>query len=389
MATPRVLFVDHAGVLGGAELYLLDVARTYGDAATVLLFEDGPFRERLTEEGLRVHVVPAPDGFLSAQKQSGVTDALRALPGYASLVHRLRRHAREHEVVFANSQKALVAAGPAAWTANRPFVWNLHDILTADHFSPLIRQVAVRMANAFTHRVVVNSRATRQAFAESGGNASRCRVVYNGFDPNRFAPPDSGQLHELRKDLGIDEATPTVGVFGRLAPWKGQHVLIDALPHLPDVHALLVGAPLFDGDDSYADALRRRAEQRGVTDRIHFLGFREDVSRLMHLVDVVAHTSVAPEPFGRVIVEGMLTGTPVVGTRAGGPSEIIDDPDTGRLLPPDDPHALAAALREILADPEHARAMGTAGRNRARERFSVDRMQQNVAAAIDEARTVQ
>jgi glycosyltransferase involved in cell wall biosynthesis len=270
-----------------------------------------------------------------------------------------------------------MAAAPAAWWTGRPFIWSLHDILTADHFSTLNRRLAAGVANAFAHRVLVNSKATRRAFAESGGDASRCRVVYNGLDPDRFASPDADRLRDLRRDLEVGE-NPLVGVFGRLTPWKGQHVLVDALSELPGVHALLVGASLFENDTAYADVLRQRARQRGVADRTHFLGFRDDVPQLMHLVDVVVHTSTAPEPFGRVLVEGMLAGTPIIGTRAGGPTEIIDDPETGLLVPPGDSGALASAIRNVLSNPERARSMAENAQMHAQDRFSIEQMRRQV-----------
>jgi len=386
MTSRRILFVDHAGVLGGAELYLLDVAQHYRDHATVLLFEDGPFRKRLEKAGITVEVAPAPDAFLSVQKASGPFDALRAVPGLASLIAQVTRHAREHDVMFANSQKALMVAGIAAWWAERPFVWNLHDILTADHFSSINRHLAVRVANAFADRVIVNSQATQEAFAQSGGDATRCHIVYNGLDPDRFTPPTPDELQSLREEIGLEDGVPTVGIFSRLAPWKGQHVLIDALPDLPSVHALLVGDALFGGDDPYAQSLRQRAAGGGVANRVHFLGFRDDVPTLMHLVDVVVHTSVAPEPFGRVIVEGMLACTPVVATRAGGAREIVDTGDTGLLVEPGKPSALSEALRMLLNNPSQGKAMAEAAYVKAQSVFSraamLDRIDEVLAPVL-------
>jgi glycosyltransferase involved in cell wall biosynthesis len=378
----RILFVDHAGVLGGAELYLLDIARHYRDRCTVLLFEDGPFRERLEESEVNVRVLDATQAFQSIRKAGSLWDGVRALPGALSIIARLAEHARRHDIVFANSQKALVAAGPAAWWAGRPFVWNLHDILTADHFSRTNRQVAIRVANAFADRVIVNSRATQSAFERCGGASDRCAVVYNGLDADRFAPLSDTRRRMLRTRLGLPDEAFTVGVFSRLAPWKGQHVLIDALSDLPDVHALFVGDALFDGDESYAETLRTRAAQRGVADQAHFLGFRDDVPALMQLVDVVAHTSTAPEPFGRVIVEGMLARRPVIATNTGGAQEIITHKQNGLLINPGDRKALQRALNGLLNHPNKRRQLARAGYESARSRFSIQQMLDGISKVI-------
>ena len=174
-----------------------------------------------------------------------------------------------------------------------------------------------------------------------------------------------------------------LGSFSRLAPWKGQHVLLEGLPYLPGIHALLVGDAIF-GEQAYAKALRQQSKDLGVEGRVHFLGFRQDIPRLMRLSDLVVHTSVAPEPFGRVIVEGMLARSPVVATRAGGAVEIVDDEVSGILVPPGDASALAGAISGLLTDPVRAQALAGAGYEKALEQFSVPAMLEGVAQQLQE-----
>ena len=383
MSNPRVLFLDQAGVLGGAELYLLDVARAFRTTSRVVLFEDGPFRERLEDAGIPAEAYSAPDALLNVKKAAGLTSALRAVPGLVRLTAQVARTARTYDVIFANSQKSMLVAGLAGMVARRPVVWNLHDMLTADHFSALNRWVAVRWANELVDRVIANSQATQSAFRQSGGRGDKTTVVYNGIDPAPFEAVDSSDLEALHEELDCPEP-PLLGVFGRLAPWKGQHVVLEALPDLPEAHALFVGDTLFRGDESYEETLRRTARRLNVADRVHFLGFRDDVPRLMTFVDLVLHTSVAPEPFGRVIVEGMLAGTPVIATRAGGAVEIVQESDTGVLVPPDDSDALSTAVRDLLSNPDRAHSMARAAQSYARRRFSVEHMQRGVRAVIGE-----
>jgi glycosyltransferase involved in cell wall biosynthesis len=180
------------------------------------------------------------------------------------------------------------------------------------------------------------------------------------------------QVNELRAALGLGDG-PVLGVFGRLAPWKGQHVLLDALAELADVpnlQALVVGDALF-GEADYAKSLRRKAEALGLGGRVRFLGFRDDVPALMRLADIVVHTSVAPEPFGRVVVEGMLAGRPVVATRGGGVVEIVEDGVTGLLTEPGDARSLAAAVRGLLGDAARRQSIATRGQRFALQHFGV------------------
>lgn len=383
-SSPRILFLDHTATLGGGELYLLDVAKAYADSSRVVLFSEGPFADRLRSEDIPTSIVPAPKRVLDVPRKADVWDVLQAIPGVFRFVFQIARLARDYDLVFANSQKSMLIGALASTLARRPFVWNLHDLLTADHFTALNRRLAVTVANWTTTRIIVNSKATRSALAEAGGRVDHTHVVYNGLGADAFDALSAEAGPSLRSTLGLDGA-PLLGVFSRLAPWKGQHVLIDALAQLPEVHALLVGDALFEGDVPYVDELKSRARSRGVSERVHFLGFRDDVPALMKACDAIVHTSVAPEPFGRVIVEGMLARRPVVATRAGGPLEIVEDGQTGRLVPPNDAEALATAVQSLLNDPARAKSLAEAGRKRAEERFSVSSMIEGVDEVLTAA----
>jgi len=386
MSDPRVLFLDHAGVLGGAELYLLDVVRQFEGTSHVVLFEPGPFEDRLRAHDVSVEVCPAPAAFLNVQKSSGWGAAASFLPGLVRLSVQLAQRARDYDLLYANSQKALFVAGLAGFFARRPVLWNLHDLLTPDHFSRLSRRAATLWANGFADHVVVNSEATRSAFVQSGGRSHETTVVYNGIDPTSFAPASLPPPHQTRDTLDLPEG-PLIGVFSRLAPWKGQHVVLNALSRLPDVHGLLVGDTLFRGDESYKTKLHRMAERLGVRDRIHFLGFRDDVAELMHAVDAVVHASTQPEPFGRVIVEGMLARRPVIATRAGGAAEIIQHRQTGLLTSPGNADELSEALDWIVSNPEQASQLAEAGRQHALDRFSLDTMMTQISDVIHDVTT--
>jgi glycosyltransferase involved in cell wall biosynthesis len=379
---PRVLFLDHTGGIGGAELILLDVVKWHGAAGSVVLFADGPFRERLEEVGAEVGVLPAPGAVNRVSREGKMVRNLRSGPGVLRLARRVARLSEGYDLLYANSQKAFVVGALAGRIVGKPIIWHQHDLLTPDHFSRGLRRLAVALANHLVERVIVNSRATAEAFVASGGRAEKVRLVYNGIDPAPFGSIVQTEVDALRRELGLD-GVPVVGVFSRLAPWKGQHVLLEALTRLPGVHALLVGDAVF-GEHAYAEALRDQSKTLGIEDRVHFAGFRRDIPQLMRLSGVVAHTSVDPEPFGRVIVEGMLAGRPVVATRAGGAVEIVEDGTSGVLVPPRDATALASALSDLLADPARADAIAEAGREAALEFFSLRAMLEGITRQLQE-----
>jgi glycosyltransferase involved in cell wall biosynthesis len=379
---PKVLFLDHSGVLSGAELSLFDVASHYASCGRVLLFADGPFRERLEGSGITVEVRSVPRVVSEIRREGSGVRELQAMPSILKLSWQVARLARSYDILYTNSQKALIVGALAGTLARKPVMWHLRDILSKEHFSQRHRWLVANLANQTVARVIANSKATAAAFVQSGGKAHLVRVVYNGIDPTPFESVTQVEVDALRKNLGL-MGVSIVGVFSRLAPWKGQHVLLDALARLPKVHALLVGDALF-GERAYAESLRERARSLGITDRVHFLGFRRDVPKLMRLSDVVAHTSTAPEPFGRMIVEGMMAHRPVVASRAGGATEIIEDEANGALVPPGDPEALAKVLDDLLADPSGRTTLAKAGYEMALERFSLHSMLEGVDQQVTE-----
>ena len=378
---PRILFVDQSGVLGGGELSLLEIAKHCRDACRVVLLSDGPFRALLEEASVPVTVLAAPPALTGVARERGGLRELRAVAPVLKLARRLAQLAEGHDLIYANTQKAMILAVLAGKLTKKPVIWHLRDILSSDHFGRVQRWAAVRLANLWISRVIANSTATAEAFVTAGGDGARVSVVYNGIDPAGFGPTSHERQMRLRDELGLGRE-PLVAAFGRLSPWKGQHVLIEALKLLPGVHALIVGAPLY-GEDAYADELQRKVKAMYLADRVHFLGFRSDISDLMSLASVVVHTSVAPEPFGRVLVEGMLAKRPVVASRAGGAVEVIEDGTSGMLVPPADPGALARAVSGLLSDHAEADRIAANGHERARRLFSLQAMLVRIEQEID------
>ena len=157
-------------------------------------------------------------------------------------------------------------------------------------------------------------------------------------------------------------------MVGRIAPWKGQDVFLRAFAGaFPDgeERGLILGAPLF-GEEEYERSLRALVEQLGLHDRVDLRGFTDDVAAELAEVDALVHASVIPEPFGRVIVEGMAAGLPVVAAAGGGPDEIVTEGVDGLLYPPGDVDELAARLRRVATDAGLAERLGRAGVERAR-----------------------
>lgn len=379
----RVLFVDHTAKLGGAELSLLTVAEAFGPSCAVVLFEDGPFFDRLQQAGVTASVLAAPSALNTIRREGAVAAGLWALPGLLRLAWRLSRVAREYDVLVANSQKSMLVAALAGCLARRPVVWYLRDLLSDEHFGARQRGLAARTARLLVSHVIANSHASAQALLDSGGPpADRITVVHNGIDEHPFQEVSDDDVAAVRAELHLP-ATGVVGIFSRLSAWKGQHVLLDALRSLPNVTALLVGDALFPEDERYAARLRADIEAGELSDRVRMTGFRNDVPTLMHACDAILHTSTAPEPFGRVIVEGMMAERPVIATREGGPAEILTHGHTGLLVPAGDVGALCTAIETVLSEPEAAARMAQRGLALARASFSTQHMARAVRNVVE------
>lgn len=179
-------------------------------------------------------------------------------------------------------------------------------------------------------------------------------VVFNGIDTDLFhpQPPDP----TLRARLGVPATAPLLLFVGRLQPWKGVETAIRALPQIPQAVLLIAG----DGEDRAR--LAALANELGLSERVRFLGSvpRSQLPALYASVDLLVATSHASETFGIGPVEAQACGLPVVATRFGGFPEVVAEGQTGLLVPPRDPAALAAAVNELLADPAQRAAMAAA-----------------------------
>jgi glycosyltransferase involved in cell wall biosynthesis len=365
---PRILFLHDTAIIGGAELHLLSVARHFCETATVALFADGPFRQALEAAGIKVRV------FASRWPARGVRrEGPRFSPANIASVVRLAwltaRAAHESDLVYANSPKALLVVNIARLVRRKRVIWFLHDLLTETHFSPRTIRLLAAVANRTAARVLANSKATAVAFVAAGGRSDLVQVVYDGFNAAPFTDA-SVELGALRAELGPD-ASRIAGVFGRITRWKGQDVVLQALVKVPSVVAVFVGA---EEDSAFGEELRRLADELRLSDRVQFLGFRNDVPQLMRVVDCLVHVPTDPEPFGRVVVEGMFARRPVIATRAGGIGEIIENGVSGILIAPGSADELAEALRWVFSDSTAAAEMAANGQARALACFSDKRM---------------
>ncbi len=355
---PHLVLVVTLSEWGGAQSYvyqLAQAARVRHDV-TVLCGPGGSLVKRLRADGIPVVEIPAFRRGLHP---------LRDAQAFGQLTRFLSR--ARVDLLHANSTKAGLLSRLAAHRAGvRAVVFTAHGWAFTEGRSRLTRWLlaqAERIAATMTTRVICVSQHDHDLAARLGvAHPESMTVIHNGIDPVSLS--QDGR-ENFRRALGIG-AEPVVIMVGRLAPPKDPVALLEALGGLPAGHIVVAG----DGP------LRPRVEgaaRRLELGRVSLLGFREDIPGLLQACDIFALPSHW-EGLPLAVIEAMMAGLPVVATRVGGVPELVEHGVTGLLVPAGDVGALREALGALLADRELRARMGAAGRQRALERFTAQRM---------------
>jgi glycosyltransferase involved in cell wall biosynthesis len=298
----------------------------------------------------------------------GKRNAVRALRELVSITRRSRP-----DVVVVRSYNAEILGRIAARIAGveHTVMW-VHNTVDLTPRS-WVRTTADRALTRWTSAYFgVAETQRRYLVDELGYPNDKIRIIRNGVDLALFDPnTDRGVLAEF----GFAEGDPVVGIVAALFPWKDHATLLRAarivIDEMPRVRFLVVG------DGETRPQLETLCSDLRITPNVHFTGARDDVARLLCAIDIFALTSTS-EAFPISLLEAMACGRPAVCSDVGGIPEVLNHGESGYLVPPRDPHQLAARLVSLLSDSQTARRMGRAGRDRVEAEFSLDR---SVAAA--------
>ena len=375
----RVLFVNHTGVVSGAEHSLLTLIDGLPpEVVAGLACPEGPLAEIARERGVEVHLLRGTAGSLRLHPwHTPVALAEIALSG-TQLARAARRSGAS--VVHANSLRAGLVAGISHRLHRHGLVAHVRDCLPDSTATRMIRRLVAGEADQV---VAISEYAAERFRTGLSDRAVSLHVIDNPIDLGRF-----------RADLrGPDASRPPdealLVIVGQITPWKGHDTAIRALHllrrHHPNARLLIVGEIKFADaatrldNRGYLAELHQLVRDLGLSDAVEFVGEREDIPEVMARADAVLVPSIE-EPFGRTVAEAMAVGTPVVATTVGGPAEVIDNGTTGLLAPPGEPAAWSEAICRILEHAERAREMGRRASEVAHRRFSVER---HVAAMME------
>lgn len=343
--------------LNGGEhsmLAVLDELRASAFRFTAIAPPRGPLAEALHER--RIH-----------QVAYNVRDEHGRRRTQKELIQELRRLAKQLDIdlLHANSLSMGRLTGALSREFDTPCTAHLRDIIS-------LSAAAVGDLNGNSALVAV-SQATRQFHVQRGLSAERSTVVYNGVDCRRFQPRKSRAIHEL---LGLPTEATIVLNVGQICLRKRQSTLaaaaVLARNRLPSTHYVLVGERHSQKAESveFERRLTTTFQEAGLGERLHFLGTRDDVPRLMNAADVLVHTA-HQEPFGRVLLEAAASGLPILATNVGGTSEMLRHDADAWLVPSNQPDAVAEGMCRLHHDVGLRDRLAKSARERVLENFSI------------------
>ena len=325
------------------------------------IHEAGPIGEEIRRTGTPVAVL-------------GLTPGLRRLGD----INGIRSYLRETrpDIVHTFLMTASLYGRLAAVLARVPIVIGTEVNIYAQ--KRRLHALAERLLMAGTDRIVASADSVREFYVRQvHADPAKVDVIYNAVDFSQAHPTMSQR--EMRASLGLAPDARVAGVIARLTEQKGHRYLFEALassPALADVQLLVVGG----GEER--EALERVAAAKQLSTRVHFLGARRDLGNLLVAMDVFVLPSLW-EGLPLAMVLAMGAGVPVVATCVAGIPEVVDDGQTGLLVPPRDASALGAALTRLFEDPRLCRRIGAEARASVLPRFGIDRYVESMTSLYD------
>jgi glycosyltransferase involved in cell wall biosynthesis len=316
-------------------------------------------------------LAPPPDGPLAAEFRAAgveVERVARAKPGLDPvLILRLAWWLRGHhtQLVHTHNRMALIYGAPAGRLAHAAVVHTKHGNNPKGGTRLLAANLAARCADAF---VAVSDETAAFARKRREIDERKLLVIPNGIELGRFNPAPAAR-DRVRRELGIPAGAWVIGTVGRIAPEKNHALLVRAIAPLLGPETRLVVA----GDGPLLPELKALVQSLGVAGFVHLLGVRRDVPDVLNALDTFVLSSDT-EGLPLVVLEAMATALPVLSTRVGGVPNVLEEGQTGMLVPVGDEAALRDRAAQLRGDPAGSRALGERARSAAMTKFSAERM---------------
>ena len=366
----KILYVHSSAGLYGADRCLLSIARgltSRGWEVHVAVPEDGPLVRELRQAGVNIIFL---DPIVFRRDALTPRGALRLALGAPASIWRLYRLIRRENYDLVHSNTSVTLGGAVAARMSRtPHVWHFREIQTEFGFMLRLFEPVVRL---LSNRLIFITQAVADQFSDDRLRV-KGKVIHDGI------PVQDYELAAEPETIG----SVVVTSVGRLAPYKGQDVLVRALAETVaqgiDLEAYVVG-DVYADRHAYRMELIELAATLGMSEKIHFVGFQEEIQPFLERCNIFVMPANRQEPLGIVMLEAMASSRALIATNGGGVAEIVNDGDTGLLVRVGDYREMAAAIVELARDPEKRHRLARRGHETVSERFSDEVM---VAQVID------
>ena len=361
----RILYVNTwSSCHGGSSTSLIDIVsnldRTKFDPL-VLCPEPGPLPERLQDTGVPCVIRP----ITSLTREHAIRFAIE-VPQYIRLLKK--------------NKIGLVHANTGCWRRSVAMAAKLTKTPLIQHIRNPISDYRSDFVLKYASRIVTNSDQVGRQLRDDPNYRDRTTTIYNSVNLDLYRDAD-----DRRDEISAGDR-PIIGFVGQIVPRKGLVTLIKAMPAIlavePRAMLVIVGCSPPE-DDSYEQDCQKLIRELGVSDSVRFVGFRRDVAAWMRTFDVFA-LPTRSEPFGKVIIEAMAGGCPVVATAVGGIPEIVENRELGTLVEPDDVEGVAKGVIDFLSSPEKSTLIARRAQLHVQEKFGMKRMMQHLEALYDE-----
>ncbi len=266
---------------------------------------------------------------------------------------------RKVDLIHSNGSRPTIYGGIAARLTKTSLIWHVR---IADRDKLLDRFLTI-----LSTKIIAISKAVQRRFEWLKEYKKKVTIIYNGIDVEKFNTETNGM--KIKREFRIPSNVSVVGIVGRLDWYKGHQYFFEATKivtkTIQNIHFLIVG------DGEYRSRLENQVKQLSLEKKVTFTGNRDDIPEVLAGINLFVLSSVS-EGFGRAAAEAMACGKPVVATKTGGLSEVVEDGITGILVSPRDPDELANAIVSLLNDKEKRDKIGAAGRKRVEELFTIE-----------------
>lgn len=365
----RILHIHTLPIVSGSGIntfLTMKGSRDQGADVSLACAPGGRLQELVQESGMRFYPIRS---FVSP------VSPLRDLDALGQLFRLLQRE--RFDIVHTHNSKGGFLGRLAARLAGSPVVHTVHGFAFHGQESRLRRRLFVgleRLAAGWSDQLIAISQPMIEWAQHEGiADASRFAKIYSGIELQRFRAAASDP--NLKRRLGLQSDSTVIGMVSKLWEGKGHQVLLEAASIMQrrglEFQILLVGEGQLEAE------LKAMVRRMGLDQRVVFTGFRPDIAQVTAQLDIACLPSFY-EGMGRVALEAMAAGKPMVASAVGGLPELVEDGATGYLFPPGDAGTLSERLERLITDPKLRRSMGEEGARRADERFSASRMVEQI-----------